>query len=126
MSAESSTPARDIAAEFAGWIGKSMTVEDEVTLPAVRRMAAMLDLDPMAFFGDWEGELQRCAAQHWWARGMDQTGAPMAVILRWDATREALADRRLSPLKTAATTRSRKSSERGRTIRCWPPFQPTS
>lgn len=49
MTAEASTPARDIAAEFAGWIGKSMSVDDEVTLPAVRRMAAMLDLDPMAF-----------------------------------------------------------------------------
>jgi len=49
MNAEVSAPARDIAAEFAGWIGKSITVEDEVTLPAVRRMAAMLDLDPMEF-----------------------------------------------------------------------------
>lgn len=49
MNAELSAPARDIAAEFAGWIGKSITVEDEVTLPAVRRMAAMLDLDPMEF-----------------------------------------------------------------------------
>ncbi|MDB5953542.1 MaoC family dehydratase N-terminal domain-containing protein [Ramlibacter sp.] len=49
MKAEVSVPVRDIAAEFAGWIGKSMSIEDEVTLPAVRRMAAMLDLDPMAF-----------------------------------------------------------------------------
>jgi cytochrome P450 len=59
--------------------------------------AGPADLDPMAFFGDWEGELGRCAAQHWWARGMDQSGAPMAVVLRWDAAREALTDRRLSP-----------------------------
>lgn len=49
MTAEASSPARDIAAEFAGWIGRSMTVDDEVTLPSARRMAAMLDLDPMAF-----------------------------------------------------------------------------
>jgi 3-methylfumaryl-CoA hydratase len=49
MKAEVSVPVRDIAAEFAGWIAKSMSIEDEVTLPAVRRMAAMLDLDPMAF-----------------------------------------------------------------------------
>jgi len=40
---------RDLAAEFAGWVGKSMTVDDEITLSAVRRMAAMLDLDPMQF-----------------------------------------------------------------------------
>jgi 3-methylfumaryl-CoA hydratase len=49
MTAEAALPARDIAAEFAGWIGRAMTVQDEVTLPTVRRMAAMLDLDPGAF-----------------------------------------------------------------------------
>jgi cytochrome P450 len=66
-----------------------VTSEPQATGPAA--------LDPTAFFGDWEGELRRSAAQHWWARGMDQTGAPMAVVLRWAAAREALADRRLSP-----------------------------
>ena len=35
-------------------------------------------------------------------------------------------DRQLSPAKTAATTRSRRSLERGRLIRCWPPSQPAS
>ncbi|AEG92507.1 FAS1-like dehydratase domain-containing protein [Ramlibacter tataouinensis] len=40
---------RDIASEFAGWIGRCVTVEDEISLPAVRRMAAMLDLDPLEF-----------------------------------------------------------------------------
>lgn len=49
MTAEASAPARDLAGEFAGWIGRAMTVDDEVTLPAVRRMAAMLDLDPAGF-----------------------------------------------------------------------------
>lgn len=49
MTAEVANPQRDIAAEFAGWIGRSMSVDDEVSLPAVRRMAAMLDLDPQAF-----------------------------------------------------------------------------
>jgi len=49
MSLDVSAPARDIAAEFSGWIGRSMSVDDEVTLPAVRRMAAMLDLEPMEF-----------------------------------------------------------------------------
>lgn len=52
MNAETTAPVRDIAAEFAGWIGKAMSVEDEVTLPAVRRMAAMLDQDPMEFRHD--------------------------------------------------------------------------
>jgi 3-methylfumaryl-CoA hydratase len=31
------------------WIGRSISIEDEITLPAVRRIAAMLDLDPAAF-----------------------------------------------------------------------------
>ncbi|MGE3860732.1 MAG: MaoC family dehydratase N-terminal domain-containing protein [Burkholderiaceae bacterium] len=39
----------DIAAGLAGWLGRSMSVDDEITLAAVRRMAAMLDLDPDAF-----------------------------------------------------------------------------
>lgn len=34
----------------------------------------------------------------------------------------AAAARQLSPASTAATTRSRRSLERGRTIRCWPPI----
>ena len=49
MTASATAAERDIAAEFSVWIGRSITVDDEVTLPAVRRMAAMLDLDPMAF-----------------------------------------------------------------------------
>jgi 3-methylfumaryl-CoA hydratase len=49
MSTEKSAPASDIATEFARWIGRSMTVDEEVTLPAVRRMAAMLDLEPADF-----------------------------------------------------------------------------
>ena len=55
------------------------------------------ELDAGAFLGDWGGELQRCARQHWWAQGMDQTGAPMPVVLRWEANRATLVDRRLSP-----------------------------
>jgi len=49
MTVQTVTAERDIAAEFSEWIGRSITVDDEVTLPAVRRMAAMLDLDPMDF-----------------------------------------------------------------------------
>lgn len=54
-------------------------------------------LDPTAYLQDAEGELRRCAAQHWWAQGLDQAGNPMAMVLSWEATRETLADRRLSP-----------------------------
>jgi 3-methylfumaryl-CoA hydratase len=35
--------------DLEGWIGRSITIEDEVTLPAVRRIAAMLDIDPATF-----------------------------------------------------------------------------
>lgn len=38
-------PDQDIAARFSDWIGRSISVDDEITLPAVRRMAAMLDQD---------------------------------------------------------------------------------
>jgi 3-methylfumaryl-CoA hydratase len=31
------------------WIGRSMTIDDEITLPAVRRVAAMVDMDPQSF-----------------------------------------------------------------------------
>lgn len=54
-------------------------------------------LDPEAFLTDGDGEMRRCAAQHWWAHAMDQHGEPMAVVLGWEANRETLADRRLSP-----------------------------
>jgi cytochrome P450 len=55
------------------------------------------ELDPTAFLTDSGAELDRVAAQHWWARGMDQHGQPMPVVLGWAANRETLADRRLSP-----------------------------
>ncbi len=56
---------------------------------------AQLDLGD--YSGDWGGELERCARQHWWAQGMDHTGAPMAIVLAWEANRATLTDRRLSP-----------------------------
>ncbi len=59
--------------------------------------AGPAQLDPGEYFGDWGAELQRCARQHWWAQGMDQTGTPMAVVLAWEANRAVLTDRRLSP-----------------------------
>lgn len=55
------------------------------------------ELDSGEYFGDWGAELRRCARQHWWAQGMDQTGTPMAVVLAWEANRAVLTDRRLSP-----------------------------
>jgi cytochrome P450 len=59
--------------------------------------AGPAQLDPAALLGDWHGELQRGAARHWWARGFGMDGAPAPVVLAWDATREVLKDRRLSP-----------------------------
>jgi cytochrome P450 len=55
------------------------------------------ELDPAGLLSDGDAELRRCAAQHWWARGLDRHGQPMPVVLGWEATRETLADRRLSP-----------------------------
>jgi cytochrome P450 len=54
-------------------------------------------LDPDALMADTDGELRRCAAQHWWAEGLDQRGASMPVVLGWEANRTTLTDRRLSP-----------------------------
>ncbi len=34
---------------MSGWIGRQEVLEDEVALPIVRRLAALLDLDPMAY-----------------------------------------------------------------------------
>jgi 3-methylfumaryl-CoA hydratase len=39
----------EIPSKFQEWVGRSMTTEDEITLPAVRRIGAMLDIDPDAF-----------------------------------------------------------------------------
>ena len=54
-------------------------------------------LDPDALMADTDGELRRCAAQHWWAEGLDGRGDPMPVVLGWEANRATLTDRRLSP-----------------------------
>ena len=55
------------------------------------------EVDPAAFFGDWDGELRRCADQHWWARGVDLTGDPLPYVLGWEANRALLTQRDLSP-----------------------------
>ncbi|MGK7864655.1 FAS1-like dehydratase domain-containing protein [Falsiroseomonas sp. E2-1-a4] len=34
---------------MSGWIGRQEVLEDEVALPIIRRLAALLDLDPMAY-----------------------------------------------------------------------------
>jgi cytochrome P450 len=59
--------------------------------------AGPAQLDVARFLTDPSAELGRCARQHWWAEGMDLTGTPTAVLLRWEDNRAALADRRLSP-----------------------------
>src|SRR5690606_16019402 len=47
---------------------------------------------------DPAAEMRRCAAEHWWASGFDHRGGPMPIVLGWEANREVLADRRLSPI----------------------------
>lgn len=59
--------------------------------------AGPAELDPTALLSDGDAELRRCAAEHWWAQGMDLDGCPMPVVLGWEANREVLGDRRLSP-----------------------------
>jgi len=55
------------------------------------------ELDPSALLTDGDAELRRCAAEHWWAQGTDLDGQPMPVVLGWEANRDVLGDRRLSP-----------------------------
>jgi cytochrome P450 len=59
--------------------------------------AGPAEIDPASYFGDWDGELDRCARQHWWARGTDLLHGTIPVVLAWEANRATLADRRLSP-----------------------------
>jgi len=39
----------DIAAQFQHWIGKTLAINDEISLPTVCRIAAMVDMDPATF-----------------------------------------------------------------------------
>jgi cytochrome P450 len=60
--------------------------------------AGPAEIDAAQYFGDrWDAELDRCAQQHWWAKGIDNHGTPTAVVLSWEANRATLTDRRLSP-----------------------------
>ena len=54
------------------------------------------DLDVAGYLADPDAELQRCAAAHWWARGMDESGAALPIVLDLDGSRRVLRDRRLS------------------------------
>jgi cytochrome P450 len=54
------------------------------------------ELDVAGYLADPDAELRRCAAQHWWARGMDETGAELPIVLDLDGSRRVLRDRRLS------------------------------
>ena len=55
------TPEDDIAQTLQGWIGKSLLVEDELSLPAVQRIAATFDLDPADF------RMGSVLPPHWYA-----------------------------------------------------------
>jgi 3-methylfumaryl-CoA hydratase len=49
VSSPSTTSHDDIAQSLQGWIGRSLIAEDEVSLPAVQRIAATFDIDPKDF-----------------------------------------------------------------------------
>lgn len=44
-----STTGGDIAARFQDWVGNTLLIDDEISLSVVRRIAAMVDLDPSSF-----------------------------------------------------------------------------
>jgi cytochrome P450 len=70
-------------------VGHDLSVTDPSTGRA--------DVDLANLMIDGDAELRRCAAQHWWAQGVDQHGQPMPIVLGWEANRDTLSDRRLSP-----------------------------
>ena len=64
--------------------------------PSGEQRGCPAELEPDALLTDPRSEVGRCAAQHWWARGIDLTGQPVPWILGWEQTREALTDPGLS------------------------------
>lgn len=54
------------------------------------------ELDADHYVADPSGELRRLAGQHWFADGIDLSGAPMPMVLSLDGVRATLRDRRLS------------------------------
>src|SRR5690606_31560672 len=70
--------------------------DPEMTDPSSGTGPAAVDLG--ALVEDAPAELRRCAARHWWAQSVDQDGRPTPVVLGWEANRDVLADRRLSPI----------------------------
>ena len=54
------------------------------------------DLDVAAYLADPDAELRRCAAAHWYARGIDEHGDELPLVLGFEAARSVLRDRRLS------------------------------
>ena len=54
-------------------------------------------LDPEGYLSDPAAELARLARVHWWAEGLDLQAQPTPMVLSWEAVRDVLADRRLSP-----------------------------
>ena len=60
------------------------------------RPGAAPDLDVAAYLTDPDAELHRCAAAHWFARGIDAHGAPLPIVLSAEGVRSVLRDRRLS------------------------------
>ncbi len=69
-------------------------------------------LDPMAYLADADAEMARCQAAHWYADGIDARLRPMPIVLSYEAVRDVLADRRLSPRSFVDEMRANGLSER--------------
>jgi len=54
------------------------------------------DLDIAGYLEDADAELHRCAALHWFAKGIDEQGAELPIVLDVQGSRTVLRDRRLS------------------------------
>lgn len=60
-------------------------------------MPGVPPIDVDRYLEDHAGELARARGEHWWAQGLDWSGAAMPWVLRMERVRELLRDRRLSP-----------------------------
>ena len=60
-------------------------------------MRSPATFDPVAYLENPDAELRRCAAEHWYADGMDLAGESMPWVLDHHGVHTVLRDRRLTP-----------------------------
>jgi cytochrome P450 len=64
--------------------------------PFVAASSTPPELDIAGYLHDPDAELHRCAALHWYAKGIDEQGRELPIVLDFDGARQVLRDRRLS------------------------------